>query len=165
MAVEPLVQMAKDLGVASMIDWQLRFVSDEELTQQIDDATVLLFPYREIEASGVLMAGIARGRPIIASRLGAFGELIEDGNQGLLVSAGDPTPLANAIERTVEEDGLVNRLAAGMENLRSSIPTWNDIARQTLSVYDAARQDWQRKLIASVELPATGNRTSVITPP
>jgi glycosyltransferase involved in cell wall biosynthesis len=162
MPTEPLMQMAQDLGVADMIDWQLRFVSDEELTRQIDDAGVLLFPYREIEASGVLMAGIARGRPVIASRLGAFAELLEDGKQGLLVAAGDPSPLANAIERTVSEDGMVDTLAAGMEGLRSSIPTWADIACQTVSVYDAARHDWRRSTHQAAVAPRD-DKASAIT--
>lgn len=164
MPVEPLTQMAQDLGVASMIDWQLRFVSDDELTRQIDDASVLLFPYREIEASGVLMAGIARGRPVIASRLGAFAELLDDGKQGMLIPADDPSPLANAIERVTSENGLVDTLAAGMENLRSSIPTWADIARQTVSVYDAARQDWRRSLRPAT-VSAADDKASAITIP
>jgi hypothetical protein len=35
-----------------------------------------------------------------------------------------------------------------MENLRTSIPTWTDIARQTATVYDAARRYQQARLPA-----------------
>jgi glycosyltransferase involved in cell wall biosynthesis len=144
MDTEPLLRRARERNVAELIDFQFRFVSDEELTRELDQAAVLVFPYREIEASGVLMAAITRGRPVIASRLGSFAELIEDGRQGLLVPPGDAAALAGALERIVGEPPLLSRLAEGMEALRRSIPRWSDIARQTVTVYDAARHHWDR---------------------
>lgn len=144
MDTESLVRRAGELGVAEMIDFQFRFVSDEELAGELDRATALVFPYREIEASGVLMAAITRVRPVIASRLGSFAELIEDGSQGLLVPPGDAAALATALERVVQEPRLLQRLARGMDALRGAIPEWNDIARQTVTVYDAAYGRWNR---------------------
>ena len=146
MDTEPLTRMAEDLNVAKMIDFQFRFISDQELTAQMDESSMLVFPYREIEASGVLMAGIARSRPVIASKLGSFAELLEDGTHGLLVPPDDPSALAAAMERVIIEAGLVDRLGAGMENLRSSIPAWTDIAHQTTAVYEAARRHQQSRM-------------------
>jgi glycosyltransferase involved in cell wall biosynthesis len=139
MDVGPLTALARTLGVEDIVQFEFRFVPDEELTVLLDDASVLVFPYREIEASGVLMASIARARPIIASRLGAFGELIADGREGLLLPPGDDAALARAIERIVNEPDLLARLAAGMDALRTSIPDWREIARRTVAVYDTAR--------------------------
>lgn len=144
MDTEPLIRRARELNVADAIDFEFRFVSDKELTRELDQAAVLIFPYREIEASGVLMAAISRARPVIASRLGLFAELIDDGDHGLLTAPGDPTALAKALERIVCEPGLLDRLAQGMKNLRGSIPRWTDIAHQTVIVYDAARAHWNR---------------------
>jgi glycosyltransferase involved in cell wall biosynthesis len=146
MDTEPLTRMAEDLNVTKMIDFQFRFISDQELTAQMDESAMLVFPYREIEASGVLMAGIARSRPVIASKLGSFAELLEDGKHGLLVPPDDPSTLATAMERVIIEVGLVDRLGAGMENLRSSIPAWTDIAQQTTAVYEAARRHQQARM-------------------
>lgn len=139
MDTAPLTELARTLGVDDLVEFEFRFVPDAELTAMLDDAAVLVFPYREIEASGVLMASIARARPIIASRLGAFGELIADGQQGLLLPPGDDAALARALERVVNEPDLLGRLASGMDALRTSIPDWREIARRTMAVYDAAR--------------------------
>jgi glycosyltransferase involved in cell wall biosynthesis len=139
MDVGPLTELARTLGVEDIVGFEFRFVPDDELTALLDDATVLVFPYREIEASGVLMASIARARPVIASRLGAFAELITDGREGLLLPPGDEAALARALERVVTEPDLLARLASGMDALRTSIPDWQEIARRTVAVYETAR--------------------------
>jgi glycosyltransferase involved in cell wall biosynthesis len=135
----PLTALARSLGVDDLVRFEFRFVPDDELPVLLDDASVLVFPYREIEASGVLMASIARARPVIASRLGAFGELIADEREGLLLPPGDDAALARALERVVSEPDLLARLAVGMDALRTSIPDWREIARRTVAVYDTVR--------------------------
>jgi glycosyltransferase involved in cell wall biosynthesis len=149
MDTQPLIDLARELGVEDLIRFEFRFVPDEELTAMLDDASMLVFPYREIEASGVLMASIARSRPVIASKLGAFGELLMHGREGLLVPPGDATALARAIDRVIREPGLLDGLSSGMDALRLSIPDWREIARRTVSVYDAARSHWSRPANAS----------------
>lgn len=54
---------------------------------------------------------MAAGRPVVATRVGAVPELIEDGVHGLLVPPDDPAALALAIKRLVEEPALGQRLA------------------------------------------------------
>ena len=76
-------------GVADRLHIEPRFVADADIPALFGPGVVALFPYREIEASGVLSIALARGRPVIASRLGNFAEMIEDGVQGLLVPPGD----------------------------------------------------------------------------
>ena len=49
---------------------------------------------------------------MIATAVGGVPELVRDGENGLLVPAGDAAALANAIERFVREPGLRERLAA-----------------------------------------------------
>jgi len=162
MDTEPLLRLVQEMKVADLIDFQFRFVSDDELTRTLDDASVLIFPYREIEASGVLMAAVAHGRPVIASRLGLFGEMIVDGEQGLLVPPGDAPALADALERIIDDPALLPRLAAGMDELRTSIPHWADIAGRTVTIYETARHDWRRHRRVSTTLDG-GERRSPLT--
>lgn len=153
MDTTPLIELARTLGVDDLVRFEFRFVPDDEMTGMLDDASVLVFPYREIEASGVLMAAIARSRPVIASRLGAFGELIENGREGLLLMPGDDAALARALERVVLEPGLLDRMGTAMDALRASIPGWAEIARRTVDVYDAARRRRSRQAEPSVTVP------------
>lgn len=145
MDTAPLLGLARQLGIADMVEFDFRFVPDGEMMAMMDDASVLVFPYREIEASGVLMAAIARGRPVIASRLGAFAELIENGREGFLVPPGDEAALADAIDRVLGEPDLLRKLTINMESVRESIPDWMEISRRTVDVYDAADRHWRKK--------------------
>lgn len=144
MDVTPLLALARDLAVDDAIQFDFRFVPDDELATMMRDAAVLLFPYREIEASGVLLSALAWHRPVIASRIGLFAELIEDGQSGLLVPPEDATALAEALRRLIEDSSLLPKLARGARELADGIPDWDTIARRTVAVYESARLDHQQ---------------------
>ncbi len=138
MDVAPLLALARDLAVDDAIRFDFRFVPDDELAAKMRQSAVLLFPYREIEASGVLLSALAWHRPVIATRIGLFAEIIEDGRSGLLVPPEAPSALADAIRRLIEESTLLPALAEGVRDLAHGIPDWDAIARETLAVYAAA---------------------------
>ena len=55
----------------------------------------------------VCVEAMALGRPVVASGVGGFAEIVDDGQDGWLVPPGDPTALAEAIARHVRDrDGL-----------------------------------------------------------
>jgi glycosyltransferase involved in cell wall biosynthesis len=63
------------------------------------------FPHTVIEA-------LAVGTPVIATTTGGIGEVVRDGENGLLVAAGDIEGLAAAIERYFSDGELRARLRA-----------------------------------------------------
>ena len=63
------------------------------------------FPHTVVES-------LAVGTPVIATRVGGVAEVVHDGENGLLVPAGDAGALAAAIHRFYGERGLRERLAA-----------------------------------------------------
>ncbi len=91
---------AKAHAVADAAATNVRFagaVDDDELAQLRAEASVALVPSRSAETFGLAAAeAMAAGLPVVASRVGALGELVEpDG----LVVPGDAAALAAAIER------------------------------------------------------------------
>ena len=76
------------------------------------------FPHTVVEA-------LAAGTPVIATAVGGVPELVRDGENGLLVPAGDHDALAAAIRRLIGEPGLRKRLAAAaapsVEHLRPEV--------------------------------------------
>jgi glycosyltransferase involved in cell wall biosynthesis len=119
-----------------------RFVPDQELPSLFGPGTVAVFPYREIEASGVLTLALAHGRPIIASRIGGFAETIADGVHGALVQPDDAAALAAAMARLLEDRPFAAACARNVEALAASVPDWPAIAQQTAGTYKAARSAW-----------------------
>ena len=54
----------------------------------------------------VLLEAMALGVPVIASRVGGLREVLEESHCGLLVEPGDPSSLASAIERLLQDAAL-----------------------------------------------------------
>lgn len=134
-----LRQLAQSCGVADAIAFDFRYVEDSELTALLRQAGVLVFPYRAIDASGLLMAALPAGRPIIASRLGLFAEMLEDGRHGRLVPPGDPAALAAAMTALAENPGLRRAMGEEVRRLAADAPTWPSIAEATHALYAEVR--------------------------
>jgi glycosyltransferase involved in cell wall biosynthesis len=140
MNMQPLFDLIAALGVGDCFEIDLRFVGDEEMPFLFERAAVTVFPYREIDASGVLMTALSAGRAIIASRIGLFGELLTDEREALLVPPDDPQGLAAALARVIDDRPLREGLAEGARALRDAIPSWTEIGLKTHELYvQAAR--------------------------
>lgn len=75
----------------------------EDVLKQIGSASALLMPSIWYETFGRTIAeAFACGTPVIASRLGAMGELVTDLHDGLLFEPGSPDSLAVALARFSE---------------------------------------------------------------
>jgi glycosyltransferase involved in cell wall biosynthesis len=129
-------ERAAAAGVADKIDWQLRFIPEEELPGLFADADAVVFPYLDVDASGALMLALPYGRPIVASRLGVFEEVLEDGRDALLVSPGDPDALADALNRILAEPEWAHSLGRRSAQLAEEEFGWPAIARRTLEFYE-----------------------------
>ncbi len=134
-----LLRQAEARGVLDRLSLEARFVDDAEIPAIFAPGTVAVFPYREIEASGVLSLALANGRPVFASRLGSFAETLGDGVQGRLLTPGDVPALTRAMQDVIEDRALAASYAAAARALVQSLPGWDDIAGRTLAIYRAAQ--------------------------
>jgi glycosyltransferase involved in cell wall biosynthesis len=116
----------------------LGFLRGEDLERAVRRAAFLVFPSESYETfgMGILEAHLA-GKPVVASDLGAYPELVEDGKRGgLLFAPGNPADLAAKLETLARDDGLRRELGrSGREHaLRAHGPdTHYD---QLLSAYE-----------------------------
>ncbi|WP_027522718.1 glycosyltransferase [Bradyrhizobium sp. Ec3.3] len=140
MPMEPLLAMVKDLQLEDHVEFDLRFIPEDEVTSLVARADILAFPYRDIDASGVLMLAIAAGRPIVASNLGTFSEWLSDEAEGTLVPPDDPAALSRSLERLISDPSYRNAKSKAMLDLRNLVPTWTSIARLTEAAYAKAGQ-------------------------
>lgn len=138
--VDNLMALAEQLGVRDQFGFDMRFLPEETLTQYLASASILVFPYREIEASGILFSALHQGRPIIASKLGSFAELLDDGLHGLLVKPEDPRALAHALARLISDPQKREEMGHAVSVLAEAIPTWDQIAGATTHLYERTVQ-------------------------
>jgi glycosyltransferase involved in cell wall biosynthesis len=67
-----------------------------------------------------VLEAMAAGLPILATRVGGLGEIVEDGRTGLLAPSGDDAALAQSLLRFVEDTGLRRQMGLrGQERART----------------------------------------------
>ncbi|HEX4352821.1 MAG TPA: glycosyltransferase family 4 protein, partial [Polyangiales bacterium] len=135
MDLAPFEATIRESNLSEHVKLEPRFVADDELSSLLASADVITLPYREIDASGVLMTAISAGVPIVASRVGLFAELLRDGEHGRLIEIDDHLGLARALEQLVLDDALRQRIGANVRALRDQIPSWDQIAELTGGLY------------------------------
>jgi glycosyltransferase involved in cell wall biosynthesis len=73
-----------------------------EVMREMASATALVLPSVWYESfPRTIVEAFAQGLPVIASRLGAMAEIIEDGRTGLLFEAGNPDDMARAMREAL----------------------------------------------------------------
>jgi glycosyltransferase involved in cell wall biosynthesis len=145
-----LRSLAARCGVEKSIEWQLRFIPDKEVPGLLARSRVVVFPYREIDASGALMSVLPYGKAIVASRLGLFAELLRHGETALLVEPNSPAALASALAAVVENRTMAVEMGRRARTLAAEVCSWDRIAGLTLQAYRetissrAGRSEWAK---------------------
>lgn len=106
---EVLREQADGSGLSGVVEF-CGAASQEEVSRvHLSEASVFVLP-AIVAADGdrdglptTLLEAMARGVPVVTTRLAGLEEAVPDGEAGLLVSPGAPEELARAIERTLAE--------------------------------------------------------------
>jgi D-inositol-3-phosphate glycosyltransferase len=77
---------------------------------------------------------MACGTPVVGTRVGGLQTLIEDGQSGVLVPAGDYQALADAIALVLTDPRLRMHLAHGARD-RAEHYTWRKVGEQIEALY------------------------------
>jgi glycosyltransferase involved in cell wall biosynthesis len=131
----PIRERARALGIEQRIQWELRYLHEEEIPHLFDQATLVALPYTDIDQSGVLMTALAFGTPIVGSRIGGIAETITDGVHGRLTPAGDIPALAGALESVLRDRAGQEAMRAAIGELSRGPLSWDAISEKTLEVY------------------------------
>jgi glycosyltransferase involved in cell wall biosynthesis len=106
--LEPALKaLAQELGIADSV----RFLGHVSPIQgAIERAQVVVVPSMGEGFGMVALEAMERARPVIAAAIGGLGELVQDGETGLLVPAGEAAPLRDAILRLAGDRELARRM-------------------------------------------------------
>jgi len=108
----------------------------EEMDNYYRNARFLVFTSRSYEGAPIVfLEAMKHHLPVIAPRLGAYPEIIEDGVNGLLFSPGDPVDLADKISSLSSNEDLCFRL--GENGYRKLVEKYSPEIhyKQLISIY------------------------------
>ena len=137
MDVSQLVSLAENLNISEYVRFDFRFVPDNELDALLEISDCILFPYTEIDASGALMLALNYTKPIIASNVGGFSDLLDDKKNAILINPGEHKQLSDAITLLLTNDDLRSQIVNNISELVNSTLSWDNIARETINFYQA----------------------------
>lgn len=127
MDIAPLLARIAELGLGAQFDLRPTRQSDEEMALLFAQADCFVFPYRQIDASGVYFLVKSLGKWLIASRVGIFADDIEPGVDGALVPAEDVAALAHELQRAIDTRPVRDAVEPG--------GSWAGIGRATRELY------------------------------
>ena len=114
-------------------------LGDDAVRARLREASALVLPTRNVsrrpELLGlVLIEAQALGTPVLATRVGALPEVVEDDRTGLLIPPDDPSALGAALRRLEDEPTRVRLAQAARARVEERF-TWDRAAEACLAAY------------------------------
>jgi phosphatidylinositol alpha-mannosyltransferase len=128
---EAYEEMAQEIGGVHFAG----FVSSEDLPRYYASAQIFCAPATGEESFGlVLLEAMAMAKPIVATAISGFAQLVTPGREGVLVPPRDEDALAGAILELLEDPARAQAMGErGWQKAQSY--SWENIAERTLAVY------------------------------
>jgi 1,4-alpha-glucan branching enzyme len=136
-AASHLAQLARQLGVADRVRFA-GFIPDEAKFRLLAACAAAVVPSLYEPFGIVALEAMAMEAATVASRTGGLAEIIRHGEDGLLVTPGDPGELAGALDRLLSDPAFARRLGAAARQRVCADFTWEEVALQTRAVYRSA---------------------------
>jgi glycosyltransferase involved in cell wall biosynthesis len=129
-----LGRLVTDLGLGDMV----RFVGEvNDVLTYLHGADLFVHPSRSEGMPGALLEAMACGLPCVATRIGGTVDVMRDGEEGLLVPAGDVRALRGAIGRLLEDPALARRLGRQARATVEARFSMAHVAQQYRALYKA----------------------------
>jgi len=127
------LKLISDLGIADQVQIVDRYVPDSEMSQYFSRADLVVLPYRRSKTSGVIATAYGFRRPVLATNVGGFHEVIQDGYTGKIVDPGDPEALAEGIRWFL--DHKEDDFGANISAFAAQKMSWESLV-QTIAGFD-----------------------------
>lgn len=111
------------------------FVANAELVGLIRNCQAIVCPYIAASQSGLVQTGMVFNKPIIATKVGAFEEVVRDGENGYLCEPADAKSLADAIVRFISRDEPFS-----MSSVPDSLK-WEIIADKYIELFNSINRE------------------------
>ena len=121
------------------------YVAYDELPRYYKTADIFCSPATGRESFGIaLLEAMAVGKPIVASNIDGYANLMTDGVEGLLVPPKDATALAQALLSLMANESLRQQMAARVR-LTAKGYDWKHVAQRVFDYYVKALSEPPRK--------------------
>ncbi len=139
--------MVRSAGISDRVRFT-GLVAPAEVPAHLAACDILLSPHLPFEdgtpffgSPTKLFEYLAAGRPVVASRLGQIGRVVEDGTTGLLFEPGDAAAFRSAVLRLAADAELRTRMGRDARTTAERRYTWEANVRRALGGLAALEAD------------------------
>ena len=112
-----------------------RFIPDCEIATYMGCADLSVLPYDDITQSGVLLLMMSYNIPVLVSDIPGMTAVVKHGVTGLTFEKGNSVDLAQTLTNILDLKWDLQRLSSAALDYVRQTTNWDDIGRQTVSVY------------------------------
>lgn len=140
MPVDELKALASELGIEANVLWWTDWLLDAEVQRASEIATIRMFPYREIDASGALLQALPLGQAIVASRVGGFANLFDDELEEYLFESDDWQGCTDILTRLLDDPNSRTLAGRRIKQRADNIDSWTEIGSKTKALYESIQR-------------------------
>jgi glycosyltransferase involved in cell wall biosynthesis len=94
---EDYLRLIRELDIADRVEIVDGYLSDQEMGLCFSRSDLVVLPYRKSITSGVIATAYGFGKPVLATKVGGFHEVVKEGCTGKLVPPDDPQSFADGL--------------------------------------------------------------------
>ena len=132
---EKYTQMIESHNFKGRIICEFSFIPSENIAIYFKASDLVVLPYREIDHSGIVHLSYSFARPILATNVGDFSEIIEENKTGFLVEKDDYENFARVILTAFYDKKLLSKMGLYAKELSNTKFSWNVIGKMTANLY------------------------------
>jgi glycosyltransferase involved in cell wall biosynthesis len=131
---EELVSARKQFNLEDKVVLKLEYIPDNHIPAVFKIADLVALPYKKIDQSGILLAALGAGRPVVCTPVGAFKETVHPGI-GFLAGGTSKKDLKKALIEAIQKRKNWKEMGNSARKEALSNYSWNSIAKKTLKFY------------------------------
>lgn len=128
-------QKINEFGISDNVRCDIKYIPDEEIEYYYSASDVNVLPYLNVYQSGVIQLAYAYCKPVIATKVGAFLEVVYDDVNGLLIEPNSVSELENAIYKIFENETKMINMGINGNELMKDKYSWQKISKSLYNIY------------------------------
>ena len=113
-----------------------KFIPDSHIIPFFEISEFIIYPYIDATQSGSLQFAFKTEKPVIATKVGSFKEIIINRQNGILVPPKDSKKLSEAIIELIHDKVLADTISKGGHNYYKENLSWGKIINQINSAIE-----------------------------
>jgi glycosyltransferase involved in cell wall biosynthesis len=131
---EELISAKKYNNLEEKVVFKLEYIPDQHIPAVFKLADLVALPYIKIDQSGVLLAALAAGCPVLCTPVGAFPETVHPGI-GFLAAGVSADDLKTALIQALQKRKFWDEMGDRAKKESRSRYSWDSIAKKTTNFY------------------------------